>query len=212
MGIHQALIGGYPSAGFSWQISSLVTGSGDFNIPSSSLAANDLIVYALGEDTGTPILEDSSITTTELVSPVISNNIGHAIYYGVVPATPSNVTGAMNTDCGIIIRFRRSGSASSYNVSIEATNTTNTSPSHNNTSVAFSENDLALLLAFVDDDATPMTPPTDSTKIGEDQASADGSLGAAYKQINAAGNYSWGSWTTTGTDDTLAYVIKIQEA
>ena len=108
--------------------------------------------------------------------------------------------------------FRRSGSTSSYNVSIEATNTNTTTPSHNNTSVAFNKGDIALLLAFVDDDETPMGAPTDSIKIGDDARRSGGSIGAAYKQIDSAGNYSWGSWTTTDNDNTLAYVIKIQEA
>lgn len=211
MGIHQALIGGYSLVEYDWEVSSLFTGTGNFTIPSSSLAANDLIVFILGEDIGGPFLRNPSITTTTLLEDDI-NSIETYVQYGVVPTTPSNITGDMEGDYGVIIGFRRSGSTSSYNLSVEATNTTSTSPSHNNTAVSFSKNDLALLLAFVDDDATPMTPPTDSTKIAEDQEAGDGSVGAAYKQIDISANYSWGSWTTTGTDNTLAYVIKIEEA
>ena len=214
MGIHQALIGGYSDAeGVDWVVTDHSSGSGDFTVPASSLQANDLIVFAGGSDSSAPnIIFDTSFSATTL-EVGDTNSIEHNIVYGVVPATPSDIEGSFSsTDYALIMGFRRSGSTSSYNVSTEATNTTSTSPSHNNTSVAFSKDDLALLLAFVDDDATPMTPPTDSTKIDEDQSSGDGSIGAAYKQIDAAGNYSWGSWTTTGTDNTLAFVIKIQEA
>ena len=211
MGIHQALIGGYPSV-VNWEVTNHNSGSQDFTVSASSLQANDLIVFVAGSDTADPVINfytSFSVTTLEKAD---INSIEHNIVYGVVPATPSDIEGRFSfTDYALIMGFRRSGSTSSYNVSTEATNTTITSPSHNNTSVAFSENDLALLLAFVDDDATPMTPPTGSTKIDEDQ-DGGGSVGAAYKNINTAGNYSWGSWTTTGTDATLAFVIKIQEA
>lgn len=208
MGIHQALIGGYPLVEYDWEVADY--GIGFFTIPASSLQANDLIVFALGSDAGSQSVT-ASISTTSLIS-TSANSIEVDIEYGVVPATPSDITGFTNCDYALIMGFRRSGSTSNYNVSVEATNTTTTSPSHNNTAVSFSKNDLALLLAFVDDDATPMTPPTGSTKISEDQDSGNGSIGAAYKQIDTAGNYSWGSWTTTGTDNTVAYVIKIQEA
>lgn len=211
MGIHQALIGGYPLAEFiDWEVSSLHTGSGSFTISASNLQANDLIIFALGADLGGVELA-SSLSTTQLIDIDISS-IDGGVWYGVVPATPSNITGNMECDYGVIMGFRRSGITSSYNVSLEATNTTSTSPSHNNTPVAFNRGDIALLLALVDDDATPMGPPTDSTKISEDTSVGDGSIGTAYKQIDVDGNYSWGSWTTTGTDSTVAYVIKIQEA
>ncbi|MCP4777255.1 MAG: hypothetical protein GY880_23795 [Planctomycetaceae bacterium] len=214
MGIHQTLIGGYAGADSSdWVVTNHNSGSGDFTVPASSLQTNDLIVFAAGSDSSNPIINifsSFSVTTLENGN---TNSIQHDIKYGVVPATPSDIEGRFSfTDYALIMGFRRSGSTSSYNVSTEATTTTTTSPSHNNTSVAFSQDDLALLLAFVDDDATPMTPPTDSTKIAEDQDNNRGSIGAAYKQIDTAGNYSWGSWTTSGTDNTLAFVIKIQEA
>ena len=143
---------------------------------------------------------------------VYSNSIGRAIYYGVVPATPVNITGTINgRDYGVIMRFRGSGSTSSYNVSVEATRETSSNPNHNNTSIAFDEGDLALLLAFVDNRPTTMGAPADSIKISED--SPGGSIGAAYKQIDVAGNYAWGSWTTDEYEDnSAAYVIKIQEA
>jgi len=211
MGIHQALIGSYPLAeSIDWEVSSLHIGSGSYNISSSNLEANDLIIFALGSDSQSTSLT-SSLSTTSLISDDI-NSIEVFVSYGVVPATPSNITGDLTCDYGVIMGFRRSGATSSYNVSLEATNTTTTSPSHNNTPISFSEDDLALLLAFVDDDATSMGAPTDSTKISEDADSGNGSIGAAYKQIDSAGNYSWGSWTTTETDNTVAYVIKIQEA
>ena len=211
MGIHQALIGGYLLAESNdWEVSSLHIGSGSYNISSSNLEANDLIIFALGSDSQSTILT-SNLSTTSLISDDI-NSIEVVVRHGVVPATPSNITGNLFCDYGVIMGFRRTGSSSSYNVSLEATNETSTSPSHNNTPVAFVADDLALLLAFIDDDATPMGAPTDSIKISEDANSGDGSIGAAYKQIDSAGNYSWGSWTTTETDNTVAYVIKIQEA
>ncbi len=216
MGIHQALIGGYSSSPVNWEVSNLVAWTPDNNnsylVPSSNFAANDLIVFAFGDDTDTPGLTSSSITTTELVRGE-NNSIGVAIYYGVISDPPSNLSFEIddnNTDYGVVMRFRRSGSTSSYNLSVEATNTTSNTPSHNNTSIAFDEDDLALLLAFLDDDFTTMGAPTGSTKISESSTSK-GAVGAAYKQIDIDGNYSWGSWTTTDTDDTVAYVIKIQE-
>jgi hypothetical protein len=210
VGIHQALIGGYSSL-VNWEANLLYAGDFTFDIPVSSQQVNDLIIFAAGADATTPNLF-TNLSTTTLIS-VDTNSIEILIEYGVVPDPPFVIDDRFsNTDYGLIMGFRRSGSTSSYNVSIEATNTTATSPSHNNTPVAFNKGDIALLLAFVDDDATPMGAPTDSIKIGEDTSSTDGSIGAAYKQIDTAGNYSWGSWTTTGTDNTVAYVIKIQEA
>lgn len=208
MGIHQALIGGYSLGEYDWEISTYDIGF--FSIPASSLQANDLIVFALGSDGGGNAL-NTVTPTTSLINTLI-NSISVDIEYAVVPATPVDISGLTSCDYALIMGFRRSGSTSNYNISVEATNTTTTSPSHNNTAVSFSKNDLALLLAFVDDDATPMTAPTGSTKIAEDQDATHGTIGAAYKQIDTAGNYSWGSWTTTGTDSTAAYVIKIQEA
>jgi len=211
MGIHQALIGGYlltePS---NWEVSSLDVGSGSYNISSSNLEANDLIIFALGSDSQSTNLT-SSLSTTSVISDDL-NSIEVVVRYGVVPATPSNITGNLDCDYGVIMGFRRTGSSSSYNVSTEETNETSSIPSHNNTPVAFVANDLALLLAFIDDEGTPMGAPTDSIKISEDADSGNGSIGAAYKQIDSAGNYSWGSWTTNDTDNTVAFVIKIQEA
>lgn len=209
MGIHQAVIGGYSYSpvGDNWEVANYNVGF--FTIPESSLQANDLIFFVLGSDISQPSLE-TDISTTTLIDTTI-NSIEVLIKYAVVPSTPNDIDGFTDCDYAMTMGFRRSGSTSAtYNISVEATNTTLTSPSHNNTSVAFSQDDLALLLAFVDDDFTAMTPPTDSTKIGE-SSSSGGSLGSAYKQIDTAGNYSWGSWTTSGTDSTVAYVIKIQE-
>ena len=208
MGIYQALIGSYPSASVaSWEIFSYPAG---FNtISASNLQANDLVVFALGRDSGSGSVVGP--TTTALINNTSINSITVLVRYLTVPATPADIGYFTFADYGLVLVFRNSGSTSS-NISVEATHTTTSSPGHNNTAVAFSEGDLALLLAYIDDDATPMTPPTDSTKIAEDQNSGNGTIGAAYKEINTAGNYSWGSWTTTTTDNTVAYVIKIQES
>ena len=72
---------------------------------------------------------------------------------------------------------------------------------------------IVILEAFVDDDnASPMGAPTDSTLITEDVLAFRGSLGLAYKIIPSVANYSWGSWTTTGTDSWITSIRRIRES
>lgn len=214
MGIHQAFFSGYTTvfaATHDWSISDFsLSTSGSFTITAANLQPNDLVVFAVGADSGSvDISINSGINLTTLVD-TDSNNISRKISYGQIGSSvPSGgITGSISGDYAFAMVFR-TPAYSNYAVTVEATNEILFgAPSHNNTNVSFDENDLALLIGFVDDDFTTMTPPSDSTKITEDR-SFSGSIGSAYKKITADGTYSWGSWTTTGSDATAAHVLKI---
>ncbi len=218
MGIHQAFFSGYKTvvaATHDWSISDFsisgpFVGTFAFTITAANLQPNDLVVFAVGADSASvDISINSGITLTTLVD-TISNSISRKIYYGKIGSSvPSGgISGTTTGDYGFAMVFR-TPAYSDYTVTVEATNETTSAPSHNNTSVSFDENDLALLIGFVDDDFTTMTPPSDSTKIAENLQFGRGSIGSAYKKITADGTYSWGSWTTPGSDSTAAYVLKI---
>ena len=152
MGIHQALIGGYPLS-LTWRTAALYAGDSSFDITAASLEPNDLLVFVQFADISSPSLRDfGTFSPTTLVSNNL-NSIRTRVSYFIVPLTPAQISGQfVATDAGLIISFRRTGSPISYNLSLVGSNQTSTSPSHNNTPISFSEDDLALLLAFVDDD------------------------------------------------------------
>jgi hypothetical protein len=215
MGIHQAFFSGYKTvsaATHDWSISNFSLASfGSFTIAAANLQPNDLVVFVVGADNDPvdiSINNGSGINLTTLVNST-SNSIERKIYYGKIGSSvPSGgISGNTTGDYAFAMVFR-TPAYSDYAVTVEATNENSSAPSHNNTSVSFDENDLALLIGIVDDDFTTMTPPSDSTKIAEDR-SFSGSIGSAYKKITADGTYSWGSWTTSGSDNTAAYVLKI---
>ncbi len=214
MGTQQTLIDSYtiqtPVAS-DWEVAYVNEGNGSNTIPAASLQENDLIVIVGGSDSSAVTMSYTNLSVTTLRA-ADTNSIEHRIDYGVVPSNPSSigVTFGSGAQYGLTMGFRRSGASSTYNVDIRLTTTSISTPSHNNTNVSLGSGSLALLLAFLDDDNSSMNPPSISTKIGEDQSSG-GSIGAGYRQIDTAGNYSWGAWSTSNNDSSLAFVIEIEE-
>lgn len=219
MGIHQTLIGSYTiqtPVVSDWEVFYVAEGNGSNTIPAASLQENDLIVIVGGSDSSPVTMSYSNLSVTTLRA-ADTNSIEHRIDYGVVPSNPSSIGVTFpsvlgsGAQYGLTMGFRRSGASSAYNVDIRLTTTSISTPSHNNTNVSLGSGSLALLLAFLDDDNSSMNPPSISTKIGEDQSSG-GSIGAGYRQIDTAGNYSWGAWSTSNNDSSLAFVIEIEES
>ena len=220
MGIHQTVIGSYTiqtPAASDWEVFYVAEGNATNTIPAASLQENDLIVVVGGSDDQDVSMSYTNLTVTTL-RVADTNSIEHRIDYGVVPSNPSSIQVSFPGNLffggaayGLTMGFRKSGSSSTYSVAIKLTTTSQSRPSHNGTSLSFSAGSLALLLGLLDDDASSMDPPSVSTKIGEDQ-SGSGSIGAGYRQIDTAGNYSWGTWSTSSTDASLAFVIEIQES
>lgn len=214
MGIHQALIGGYPDSELNnWQIRIYNSGPlSNFTFNSLRFAPNEIVFFCYGSDFST-VSFSSTLATTTLFDQGIAL-MWNFCAYGVIPPTPVNFNVSASANYGIVFGLRRPVSSQNYNVSVEATNTTSAQPSHNNTPVAFTGGtDLALLLAFVDDLSTVMGQPTNSSFITRNGSSNRGTVASAYKQIDADGNYSWGSWNTSNTQfGTSAYVIKVQSA
>lgn len=220
MGIHQTLIGSYITqtpAAADWEVFYVAEGNATNTISAASLQENDLIVVVGGSDSSDVTMSYSNLSVTTL-RVADTNSIEHRIDYGVVPSNPSSIQVSFPTNIfgqgaqyGLTMGFRKSGSSSTYSVAIKLTTTSGSRPSHNSTSLSFSAESLALLLGLMDDRDSSMNPPSISTKIGEDQ-SGGGSIGAGYRQIDTAGNYSWGAWSTSDTDSSLAFVIEIQES
>jgi len=214
VGILQTVIGSYTiqtPAASDWEVFYVAEGSATNTIPAASLQENDLIVVVGGSDDQNVSMGYTNLTATTL-RVADTNSIEHRIDYGVVPSNPSSIQVSFSgATYGLTMGFRKSGSSSTYSVAIKLTTTSFTRPSHNGTSLSFSAGSLALLLGLLDDDASSMDPPSVSTKIGEDQ-SGSGSIGAGYRKIDTAGNYSWGTWSTSSTDASLAFVIEIQES
>jgi len=177
----------------------------------SNLQQNDFIIVFAGADTtslastsisGHNIRERGSLNSISYFTSSIVHNSSSTSY-------SFSFTGN-NPDYAVAIAFRSQNQPSSYSYQLSASNTGSGTPNHGNTNISFAVNDLVLLIAWVDDDdASPMVPPTDSTLASADFAALKGSIGVAFKSIESAGNYSWVSWTTTGTDDWLADVVKI---
>lgn len=219
MGIHQTLIGSYTiqtPAASDWEVFYVAEGNATNTISAASLQENDLIVVVGGSDSQDVSMSYTNLTVTTL-RVADTNSIEHRIDYGVVPSNPSSIQVSFpggifgGAQYGLTMGFRKSGSSSTYSVAIKLTTTSISRPSHNGTSLSFSAGSLALLLGLMDDRQSSMNPPSVSTKIGEDQ-SGGGSIGAGYRQIDTAGNYSWGTWSTSDTDQSLAFVIEIQES
>lgn len=210
MCIHQALHG----SEFAWTVvDSAPIGAKNSSATVNNLQANDLLLMYGGSDANRAGTEDSaSFTTIERGN---AQSIGYFLGYRIhTSGTSYTVTtsdnAADNFDYGLLVALRSPEPSSSYTVSNKvSTNSggTNGTPTHSNTSATFAVNELAILAAWVDDDdASPMVPPAGSVDIAEDVNSPRGSLGMAFFSVPVAGSYSWGSWTTTGTDRWLGEI------
>lgn len=214
MPIHQALITDIigPSVRTWSNVTSGIISSS--SVTFTNLQTNDLIFIVAGAD-DTDGLESESISGWTTIVADEENSISHYISYKIytgsngteiIPRVGSN----MDADYSFAFAMRSSTAFSTLTVTIEKDYETSGTPSHGNENVSFAAGDLALLIAYQDDDnASPMIPPSDSTDIAEDVEGGDGSAGAAFKSIQTAGNYSWGSWSTSGSDRTLSYIIKV---
>jgi hypothetical protein len=183
----------------------------------NNLQQNDLIYVQVGKDNGTPgTVNDDNFTT---LSQGRYNSIGYMStksVYSSASSTLSFTISGNQPEYGIAVAIRSPNQTGSYGTlpTVQSSFGLGTSgtPTHNNTSVSLSADSFQLLAAMVDDDdASPMAGPTGTTLIAEDVKSSDGSIGFAYQVISTAGNYSWGSWTTTGIDNWLAAIRDIRE-
>ena len=180
----------------------------------NNLQQNDLIYVQVGADFRVPgTVNDSNFTT---ISQGWFNSIGYmtsSSVYSSAPSTLSFTISGNQPDYGIAVAIRSPNQTGSYGTlpTVQSSFGSGT-PTHNNTSVSLSADSFALFIAMVDDDdASPMAGPTGTTLIAEDVTSSNGSIGFAYQIISTAGNYSWGSWTTTGSDSWLASIKEIRE-
>ena len=222
MAIHQALITPVKSYDHSiWSLvesTTLSTSDNAFEVL-TDVEENDLVFIVAGADDETSF-DNFSVTGYTTVVAEGENSVG--IYVGYkVHGTASTliVDGNSAWDQAICFVMRSSSPSSSYTVQEVASYFTpplfgfipiNESPTHNNENVDFIAGDLALLLAWQDDDnASPMNPPSVSTDIVEDVGNSTGSVAAAFRSIPTTGTYSWGAWSTTGTDRTQTLIIKV---
>lgn len=213
MGIQQALFAQSQAPG-EWQIVDFHRYTADGStFTLNNLQQNDFIYVRLGADFTIPgTINDSNFTTT---SQGAFNNIGYMAStstYSSASSTLSFTVSGNAPDYGIAVAFRSPNQTGSYSAATMTASSGFGTPSHNNTVVSLSADSLAFLVSMVDDDdASPMSGPTGTTLIAEDVNSPRGSVGMAYQTIPTAGNYSWGSWTTTGVDSWLASVTELKE-
>lgn len=206
MCIHQALHG----SEFAWTVVDSTKCDRTTSNPTvSNLQVNDLILLYGGSDSNRA--GNANIPDFTTIKRGSGQSIGYFIGYRVhASGTSFTIADAIeNTnieewDYGLMVAMRSPTPSASYTVTNKvATNSggTNGTPTHNNASATFAVNELAMLAAWQDDDnASPMVPPAGSVFIDEDVEGARGSLGLAFFSVPVAGSYSWGSWTTTGTD------------
>lgn len=213
MGIQQALFA-QSQAAAGWQIVDFHRYKADGStFTLNNLQQNDFIYVRLGADFRVPgTINDSNFTTTAQGA---FNSIGYMTSTSTYSSASSTLSFGVSgnaPDYGIAVAFRSPNQTGSYSAATVASTSGNGTPSHNNAVVSLSADSLALLVVMVDDDdASPMSGPTGTTLIAEDVNSPRGSVGMAYQTIPTAGNYSWGSWTTTGTDAWLASVTELKE-
>jgi hypothetical protein len=180
----------------------------------NNLQQNDLIYVQIGADFVTPgTVNDSNFTT---ISQGNFNSIGYmtsSSVYSSASSTLSFTISGTQPDYGIATAIRSPNQTGSYGtLPIVASSPGSGTPTHNNTSISLPADSFQLFAAMVDDDdASPMAGPTGTTLIAEDVNSPRGSIGLAYQIISTAGTYSWGSWTTTGSDAWLASIREIKE-
>jgi len=214
MGIQQALFAQSQGPG-EWTVVDFhryVADGSTFTL--NNLQQNDLIFVQIGSDFVTPgTVNDSNFTT---ISQGFFNSLGYmrsSSVYSSASSTLSFTISGNQPDYGIAVAFRSPNQTGSYGTlsNLQFGYGTGT-PTHYNTNVSLSADSMALLIAQVDDDdASPMAGPTGTTLIAEDVLSPRGSLGFAYQVISTAGTYSWGSWTTTGTDSWFALIMELKE-
>lgn len=177
----------------------------------NNLQQNDFIIVIGGADSNS--LTGTSITGHTIDIRGQANGIryytSHIVHNSASTSYSFSFTGT-SPDYAVAIAFRRGNAYSSYAYTLENWAVGSGTPTHGNTSVSFAINNLALLIAWVDDDdASPMVAPTNSTLVVTDVDGGNGSIGVAFKDIKSAGSYSWGSWTTNGSDTWIANVVKI---
>jgi hypothetical protein len=215
MGIQQALFAQSQAPG-GWTVVDFHRYAADGStFTLNNLQQNDLIFVQIGADSVTPgTVNDGNFTTLGQGS---FNSIGFMTsksVYSSASSTLSFTISGSQPDYGIAVAIRSPNQTGSYGTLPVVTSSYGFSgtPTHNNTSVSLAADSFPLLAAMVDDDdASPMAGPTGTTLIAEDVNSPRGSIGFAYQLISTAGNYSWGSWTTTGSDAWLASIREIKE-
>jgi hypothetical protein len=218
MGIQQALFAQSGSAAAStWSVVDFHRYRADGTTFSlSNLQQNDLIYVAVGSDTNTP----GTVTgfTTQVQDFSTAADIGRYVGTKLHTSTSSTLSFSISGQApnyGIAFALRSPNQTGLYDIDEKqsASSSTAGTPTHNNTTMLLAKDSIVILEAFVDDDnASPMGAPTDSTLITEDVLAFRGSLGLAYKIIPSVANYSWGSWTTTGTDSWITSIRRIRES
>ena len=213
MGIQQALFAQSQAPG-EWQIVDFHRYAADGStFTLNNLQQNDFIFVQVGADFRVPgTINDSNFTT---IAQGGLNGIGFMASKSVYSSASSTLSFTVSgnaPDYGIAVAFRSPNQTGSYSETVVTSAAGNGTPSHNNAVVSLSADSLAFFIVHVDDDdASPMSGPTGTTLIAEDVNSPRGSMGMAYQTITTAGNYSWGSWTTTGTDQWLAAIRELKE-
>tara|TARA_R100001198_G_scaffold50489_2_gene28193 strand:- start:15822 stop:16469 length:648 start_codon:yes stop_codon:yes gene_type:complete len=214
MSIQQALFAQNQAPG-EWQIVDFHRYSADgATFTLNNLQQNDLIFVHVGADTVIPgTVNDSNFTTRSQGG---INSIGYMIsssVYSSASSTFSFTISGTQPDYGLAVAIRSPNRTGSYgNLAVRTYEYGYGTPTHANGSVFDVADSFQLLSAMVDDDdASPMGSPTGTTLIAEDVNASRGSIGLAYQIISTAGTYSWGSWTTTGSDSYLTAIRSIRE-
>lgn len=177
----------------------------------SGLQENDYIVVFAGADS-------TSLTSTTISGHSNYNrgNIASINYYAsdyYQPAGSSTASFSFSgnqPDYGVAVAFRSPNPSTSYTRTslYDAVSISNSTPTHDNVSRTFSSGDLAILVMWLDDDnAVPVTAPTDSTFAAHDGTNNRGTIGVAIKNITTGGSYSWGSWGIGSNSDTWITVM-----
>ena len=215
MGIQQALFA-QSQAASEWTVVDFHRYAADGStFTLNNLQQNDLIYVQVATDVSTPGTVDDSNFTTMLQGRTYS--IGYTLsrsVYSSASSTLSFTISGTQPDYGIAVAIRSPNQTGSYGTLpiVQSSASTTGTPTHENDIVSLSADSFQLLAAMVDDDdASPMAGPTGTTLIAEDVNSPRGSLGFAYQIISTAGNYSWGSWTTTDSDSWIALIVDIRE-
>lgn len=217
MGIHQAVIGGYPtstatvntwSLGFTQAKDNLSNKDSTFTI--TGLSAGDIIIHTEMADFGLTYSAPSGFTFAYNQT---DNDPDWGFSYRIATSSSNISTGfSSDSDAGCVAVFspsNPSGSAAVKNRYVVSSGG-NARPTHNNQSLPFDAGELSVLIAALDDDDVSLTAPSNSTLAVADSG-LGGSIAIAFSNNSSSSNRSWGQWgPSTAVDQNETFVFELE--
>ena len=217
MGIHQAVIGGYPtstatvntwSLGFTQAKDNLSNKDSTFTI--TGLSAGDIIIHTEMADFGLTYSAPSGFTFAYNQT---DNDPDWGFSYRIATSSSNISTGfSSDSDAGCVAVFspsNPSGSAAVKNRHLVQSDN-DARPTHDNQSLAFDAGELSVLIAALDDVVVSLTAPSNSTLAVAD-SDDDASIAIAFSNNSSSSNRSWGQWgPSTAVDEFETYVVELE--